>query len=395
MRILLITIEDVDGSRGSSTHIREKVGAFRQRGHKVIVLGGSKGTLDLGEFNSIGSCRGKNGAVSYPRLLKAMQRLIRAIPKYAGNADIIYAMGPIATFAAVITKPLHRTMILSEITSLENEEARLKGGLSAAFSRRAFGLLQRIDARFSDRIAVITDRVKRYYQENYNVPENSIMVLGVTADPEKFRPVSAPESLTLLRKRLNLSQTSFVITFIGNLAPWQDFDLLLRGAGSVLTEQPDAVFLVIGDGAQRQWLEREISRRSLANRVCLLGPVPHQDVVLYINLSDICVAVCKELTSGYSPMKLFEYLACGKPVVATRVAGYEIVEKAGAGILVDEGRADMFSSALLSLLRDKDLRQQCSANALSYARQHLGWKQVIQQIESSLTSNKDGLVKQE
>jgi glycosyltransferase involved in cell wall biosynthesis len=94
-------------------------------------------------------------------------------------------------------------------------------------------------------------------------------------------------------------------------------------------------------------------------------------------------------------MKLFEYLACGKPVVATRVAGYEIVEKAGAGILVDEGRADMFSSALLSLLRDKDLRQQCSANALSYARQHLGWKQVIQQIESSLTSNKDGLVKQE
>ncbi|GAB4350797.1 MAG: glycosyltransferase family 4 protein [Candidatus Abyssubacteria bacterium] len=382
MKILFVTIEDVDGARGSSTHIREKVGALRRRGHNVMVLGGCKDVLEFGEFRSVGSCRNDDGAVSYRRLIAVLTRLICSIPKHARKADIIYAMGPVATFAAALTKPLHRTRILSEITSLENEEAKMReSALHAVIAGGAFGLLQRFDAFCSDRIAVITERVKRYYQEHYGVADSRIMVLGVTADPDKFRPLTEPELLDSLRNRLELSEASFVIAFIGNLAPWQDFELLLRAAESVLAEEPDGVFLIIGDGAQRPWLQRETERRSLANRVRLLGSVPHADVPLYINLANVCVAVCKELASGYSPMKLFEYLACGKPVVATRVSGYEVVEEAKAGILV-EAKPAAFASALLSLIRDTQLREQYSSNALRYARQHFGWDSVIQDIES-------------
>lgn len=63
--------------------------------------------------------------------------------------------------------------------------------------------------------------------------------------------------------------------------------------------------------------------------------VPYQKVPLYINASDICVTAKKSLKSGYSPLKLYEYMACGKQVVANRVNGFEILEKNKAGILVE------------------------------------------------------------
>lgn len=379
MNILFLTIEDVDGSRGSSIHIREKVAAFRKRGHRVFLLGGSRSDFEFGEFKSIGSCRNEDGSVSYFRLGVVFSRLGCGVLRNAKDIDVIYSMGPVATLAAVLTKPLHHIGAVSEVTSLENEEAKMKGN---ALAYRAFSLLQRIGARFSDRITVITDRVKDYYVANYNVPEGRIKVLGVTTDPEKFLPIRDRSALKSLRDRLRLPHEAFVALFIGNLAPWQDFELLVKSAAIVCEKKPDARFLIVGDGAQREWLERIVRQHSLDDQILLLGAVAHREVGLYISLADVCLALCKELVSGYSPMKLFEYLACGKPVVATRVSGYEIVERAGAGKLIDNRDERAFAEAVVSFAESEELRERCGANALTYAREHFGWDKVVTEIEA-------------
>ncbi len=383
MKILFVTLEDVSLHKGSSTHIREKVAAFRRRGHSVIVLAGSRGEPGIADFRNIGSIRNREGKLSYPALVLVFFRLVLQILRSFRRADFVYVREPVAAFAGVVTKPIHRLNIIFEVNSLDNEEIRMKGNsLSTRVAYRIMSALQHIDAMFSDRIVVITDRVKEYYRSAYKIPASRIKVQGVTTDLEKFHPIDDTKPLRDLRRRLNIPENAFLVSFIGNLAHWQDFDLLLRSAVIAVEKNPNVYFVITGEGSQKEWLEQAVARERLGDNILLTGSVPHSEVALHINASDICIALCKELASGYSPMKLFEYFACGKPVVATRVGGYEIVEQMKAGKLVDEGDAEGFASAILDLAENEGLRKRLGENALRFALENFGWDKVIEEIES-------------
>jgi glycosyltransferase involved in cell wall biosynthesis len=389
VRILFVTLEDISLHKGSSTHIREKVAAFRRRGHRVIVVAGFEGNIDLDDVRNIGSIRKKGAGLSYFALAVVFMRLLFQVLKNSRDTDLIYVREPVAAFATVLTRPIHRLKIIHEVNSLDNEEIRMKGNtLAIRLAYRIVSALQHINAKFSDRIVVITERVKAYYHENYGVPENRIKVLGVTTDPEKFHPIPHADDdadagpLKLLRRNLGIPEEAFLVSFIGNLAHWQDFDLFFDAAEMVIAKNPNVYFVITGEGSQKQWVEAAISQKRLEEKILLTGGVPHSRIALHINISDVCIALCKELASGYSPMKLFEYFACGKPVVATRVGGYEIVESANAGKLVDGGDAEGFASAILALADNGELRRECGENALKFAGDNFGWDRVISQIET-------------
>ncbi len=385
MRILFVTIEDITLHRGSSTHVREKVAALRQRGHTVTLLAGSEKEAEFGNFIGVGSCRNRRGTVSYSALAGVFLKLLLRIVQVSRKAHIVYANGPVAAFAAVLTKPLHHAKIFYEVTSLENEEIGMKGrGLRIAAIAKVFSFLQYVGGHFSDRTLVITEQIKDYFVSNYNLPDKKLKVLGVTTDLNKFHPICDPAFLQRGRERFGIAENSFLISYIGNLAHWQDFDMLIKGAKIVIRKNPHARFMIIGDGSQREALEHAVKRDSLDDRILIAGSAPHIDVPLCINISDICISLPKQLTSGYSPMKLFEYLACGKPVVATKVRGYEAVERAEAGILVDEADYEAFASAILRLAEDKRLRAQFSEKALQFARENFGWEKVIATIEAEI-----------
>jgi len=71
----------------------------------------------------------------------------------------------------------------------------------------------------------------------------------------------------------------------------------------------------------------------------------------YINASNVCVVPKIPLKSGHSPLKLYEYMACGKPVVASRISGFEILEQNNAGILVEPENPEKLAKAILKLLK--------------------------------------------
>lgn len=385
MRILFVTLDDVSHHKGSSTHIREKVNAFRRRGHRVFLLGGSSNNLGFEDFTSIGSFKTHDGRISYFALLGVFFRLVVRILRTTKSADVVYVREPLAAFAAVITKPAHRKKIVFEVNSLDNEEIKMKGkAFAIAIASKTVSLLQHIDAKFSDKIIVITDRVRQYYVDKYNTPPQRCTVLGVTTDCDKFRPVDNPEDVRQYRGRLNIPHDACVVSFIGSMSHWQDFHLFLHSVRMITEKDRQIWFLVVGDGSQKEWLENALSCKTYAERVLVIGSVPHDEIPEYINMSDICISLCKELVSGYSPMKLYEYFACGKPVVATRVYGYEIVEQINAGRLVDAADAEGFAAAILSLAHNEKLRAECGGNALHFARENLGWDKVVSKIESVL-----------
>jgi len=154
-------------------------------------------------------------------------------------------------------------------------------------------------------------------------------------NPTLFRPLDK----TACRIKLGLSN-SFYFCFVGHLAPWQGIDKALIGFSKFIAENSEinTRLLIVGNGPLRKKLEKLTHDLGLQDHILFLGSLPHELVPYLINACDVCIAPFtswrnKEI--GVSPLKLFEYLSCGKPVIASRIPGTEIIKDLDAGILVE------------------------------------------------------------
>jgi glycosyltransferase involved in cell wall biosynthesis len=86
------------------------------------------------------------------------------------------------------------------------------------------------------------------------------------------------------------------------------------------------------------------------------------------------------MPSGFSPMKLYEYMSCGKPVVATDVEGVRFLKTCQAGFLVDPQDPEQVASNIIRLLVDDELRRQMGENAKLYVVEQGGWRHVAEQV---------------
>jgi glycosyltransferase involved in cell wall biosynthesis len=116
--------------------------------------------------------------------------------------------------------------------------------------------------------------------------------------------------------------------------------------------------------------------------VIFAGEVPHARVPDYIGSGDICIL--PERARASSPLKLFEYMSCERPVVAFDVKGHELVEALGAGVLVPSNDPDKLSEALVSLLNDPARRTAMGVRARAYVVRERTWRKVACEITKVL-----------
>jgi glycosyltransferase involved in cell wall biosynthesis len=136
----------------------------------------------------------------------------------------------------------------------------------------------------------------------------------------------------------------------------------------------DASLTIIGDGDARAALEAELDRHGVADRVNFTGWVPIERVPELLGAADVCVdpAPATEVNERSTMIKIAEYLALGKPVVA-----YDLLETrrtaAGAALLIPPGDAEGFAQAIAQLARDPELRLRLSRGARERAEE-LTWE---------------------
>lgn len=186
---------------------------------------------------------------------------------------------------------------------------------------------------------------------------SSVISLGI--ELERFSPATPDR----LRAELRLRDERVVGT-VGLLRPQKGHDHLIRAAAQVVREEPDVVFVVVGDGELRDELRRQVQEQGLGGRFFLLGQrddVPHLlsgfDVfALSSNYEGLCLAVA-------------EAMAMEKPVVATAVGGVrESIVPAETGLLVPPGDPDALAEAILRLLRDPEEARRLALAAGERAR---------------------------
>ena len=226
-------------------------------------------------------------------------------------------------------------------------------------------------ARRASSVVSVCQEILVWMQTAWAVPLGRCHVIRNGVDPMQFRPADALEA----RRHLGLDGAHPYIGFVGGFFPWHGLETLVHAVPRVLDQVPNARFLLVGDGQMRPVLERTVQEMGVQHAVQFPGRVGFQEVPQWIAACDLCVVLHRPVRfyPGDS-MKLWEYLACARPVVATAGSGYgDTVEELGAGVSVMPDNPQHLAGQIVRLLGDPEWRAKMGERGRQAVEQAHTW----------------------
>jgi D-inositol-3-phosphate glycosyltransferase len=208
-------------------------------------------------------------------------------------------------------------------------------------------------ARQADRIVCASQHEKHLLARLYDADPDRIAVVPCGVDLDLFRPQDKEAARRALGYR-----DERIILFVGRIEPLKGIDILINAVAQLGDESDFHVLIVGGDRRSRQQvshLQELASNLGIGERVCFLGAVDHEQLPLYYNAADVCV-----VPSYYESFGLvaLEAMACGTPVVASRVGGLTGTVRDGeTGYLISWRCPEPFAERLELLLGNEALRR--------------------------------------
>ena len=184
-----------------------------------------------------------------------------------------------------------------------------------------------------------------------------------------------------IRQRLGIADDTWLILAVGRLVPDKGHRYLIDALTRAEVRRTGQSFrlVLVGDGPLRNELQAQARSRGLEQQITFAGLLPHDEVPGWLWAADI--AVLPSLAEGL-PLSLLEAMACGRPVIASRVGAVANVLKDGvSGLLVHAGQPASLASALAELLSNRILARQLGERAQSYARASFDQQRMIEQFE--------------
>lgn len=245
--------------------------------------------------------------------------------------------------------------------------------------RRAIALadgLERFLYRRASRIAAVTPSTIRMMAER-GIPPQRIVLIPNGSDTERFTPGPPPAS--------DRRDGACTVLYSGTHGLIHGMGVILDAAEALKADQR-VRFVLVGDGAEKDALVREAAARGLSNIEFRPSQQP-DELADTIRSASVCVATMSagEFSETAVPVKMFDYMACAKPVVAA-VAGdaRDIVEASGGGIVVAPGDGNGLADALRSLLADGELGERLGHAGCDYVRREHSRAALATRMEATL-----------
>jgi len=180
-------------------------------------------------------------------------------------------------------------------------------------------LMEKMVYMRTDELSAITPKLTEYAQK-MGARKESSYYLPSGSDSDLFYPKSKDPDLV---RKFRLGKADTVILFAGTLYNFSGLDLVLKYYAKHRRDYPHLKFLIVGHGEQSKKLSEIIENNNLSDRVIMTGFVNYGILPKYIQLADICINPFEinAITNLIFPGKIYQYLACGKPVIATKLAG--------------------------------------------------------------------------
>ena len=397
MRILYLSSDlgiPVLGNRGGPIHVRSLASALAEAGHAVVLASPlltrtsweAPAKLDIPVLHlapsaaidaaaraveQYASNAGATGRVGEElrRILYVNELADVLVRRFRGGPpDIVYERAAsFGTAGATLASALGVPLVLEVNAPLGLEERVYRGQELAALAAAA----ERTTLARADAVIVVSAAL-RGYAASAGVPAERIHVVPNAVDAALFRP--APRA-PAVRARWDLDGEP-VIGFVGGYQPWHGVEALPALVERLLPKHPRLRLLVVGDGRGRAEFEREVAARGIAAHVRVTGALPHEAVPELIREFDVALAPypAPEHDFYFSPLKLFEYMGCAAPIVASRIGQIEEVIRDGeTGLLYPPSQPDALASACDRLLSDRELGRRLGLAASAEVRAKYTW----------------------
>jgi len=210
------------------------------------------------------------------------------------------------------------------------------------------------------------------------LPEQQIFLLPNGVDTEKFRPLPQAEARAALGW-----QDGFTLLYAGTIGLAHGLNTVLDAAEQV-KQYADVRFMLVGEGAAKDELIAEAERRHLTN-VSFLSAQPHDRMPLIISAADACLASLRKvpLFEGALPSKMYEAMACARPIVlAVDGEARELIAKqAGAALYVEPENASALAQGVLQLRDHPEQAQQLGQRGRAFVKAHFDRNLLVERLE--------------
>ncbi|MBZ5688908.1 MAG: glycosyltransferase family 4 protein [Acidobacteriia bacterium] len=207
----------------------------------------------------------------------------------------------------------------------------------------------------ANRIVVVTPAFKDRLIEDWRVPAEKISIVENGVETDVFAP--APSNAILdLRKQLNAGG-KFLVSYIGTMGNAHGLETLLDAAFQLQNQNPDVLFLLLGEGAEKDRIRSLAQSRGLAN-VQFLDQQTRDKIPTFISASDACLVLLKktDVFKTVIPTKMLEFMSCARAVIlGVDGQARQIVEDASAGIVIEPENPDALVAAIQQLQANREL----------------------------------------
>ena len=410
MKILYLCADSgvpVLGRKGASVHVREMIEALGRAGHSVVLaaqtlqksnwekpaalaapvihIKPSAETLAVAravkEFNTRleqdNSLASDIRRIAYNRDVEA--ELLRRFD--SDPPDLIYERASLLGIAGgLVARAFRRPLIIELNAPLVTEQAAYRETLAPKLALEA----ERASLSRADAVFVVSQTLRAHALE-LGIASEKIQVVPNGVDSRRFYPGGRDEHL---REKLGLKGAK-VIGFVGGLRPWHGVESLPGLLQTLAREFDDLKLVFVGSGPLETDLKVKFAEKKLSDRVVFLGAVAHDNVAPIMRLFDVALAPYPEHAHSFyfSPLKLFEYLACGVPTVAADIGQIrEVVRHGETGWLYKPGDLTALADGCRTLLRDATLRETLGKTGAQMIHEHYTWDHNVRRIEEFMAA---------
>jgi glycosyltransferase involved in cell wall biosynthesis len=398
MRVAYIC-SDVDvqvfGHEGCSVHVREFTNALVEGGHETVIMcaWAGNGSREGAKAEAVPILPHGLAATAWRELeresLIADHHLERDLRSLLGNhwlleqaagvfdrspPDFIYERYSLFGWAGV---ELARRYGVPLILELNAPLCRQQAGYEKFPLFRTAEVLEGEILRSADAVIALSDWLRDWS-----------LSLGVESPRIHVIPDGVSEGLfggelsgDVVRRRHKL-EGKRVVGFVGSFHHWHDVKGLLEAFAGLHRTDPDLRLLLVGNGEQRPALEKSARDKGVAEAVVFTRNVPHHEVPLHIAAMDVTVVPYRPMDEFFfSPLKLFEYMAVGRPTVAAAIGQIqEVVEHGRTGLLYPPGDEARLADGIATLLRDPEEASRMGLAARRRVLQEYTWGAVTRKV---------------
>ncbi len=357
-----------DGAEG--IHIKSISDCLRDMGHtvRIISLIGEKTntpTKDVKKWEWVKKIM--------PQILYQIAEIFYNIPGFfmirrtikEMKPDFIYDRYAHYSFAAIWASKVYKIPLILEVNSPYAIQKKLWEKL---YLPKLSSIIERHIFKAADAVIVVSSVLKKILLD-YGVEERKITVLPNGTNLKRFDPNLSGEEV---RKKYDATD-AIVLGFVGILRKWHNIEFLLDVLTEMNLPQLKVKMLFIGDGPILPDLLEIVKDKNLENFIYFTGRIPHEKMPEYIAALDI--AISPHATFYSSPMKILEYMAMEKAIIAPNMQNIRDLIKDGYnGILFKPNNKTDLSQKLFTLIKDEKLRKTLGKHARETVENYFTWE---------------------